>query len=343
MKIKFVLNNCDWKSIPQKIQEIKDFFLPKLNIEIDVQYTYYSNIPFKTVPTSDGSSGKEMAGTTEAVDPEWYDKNVTVLGLGYDMVLFFVSNTDKIGHVTSAGIRTDRDQGPIELTIFGGNEYDHAYNQGVDQGNNFAFFCCHEIAHGLYMLQGGEDNTHKYFYSATPKEFLKELRLPNNASRVDILKKLLHDALELLGLLRKKQAELQITEAPVIETPKPKPDYLTKMCLAIQKHEGWYKGSRSYRNNNPGNLKYIGQQLAIGKDSQGFCIFKSESDGMLALKNMLTSCAKGYSKVYKPDMSLKQFFAIYAPSYDNNDPDLYAKIVATEMDVTTDFQLKELV
>ena len=60
---------------------------------------------------------------------------------------------------------------------------------------------------------------------------------------------------------------------------------LDGFVTAIQKHEGYYEGSRSYRNKNPGNLKYIGQAGSIGKDSGGFAIFGSLEDGRNALKN----------------------------------------------------------
>src|SRR4029079_17524757 len=79
---------------------------------------------------------------------------------------------------------------------------------------------------------------------------------------------------------------------PVPIPPEPKPNLLTKFCLAIQEHEGWLvpgkdypKGSRSYRNNNPGNIKYgdfAKSCGAIRKDDKYFAVFESYLDGFNA-------------------------------------------------------------
>ena len=65
---------------------------------------------------------------------------------------------------------------------------------------------------------------------------------------------------------------------------------LGHLADAIQEHEGWTaphqglpRGSVAYRNNNPGNLKYVGQRSAIGKDERGFAIFPSYDSGRGAL------------------------------------------------------------
>lgn len=112
---------------------------------------------------------------------------------------------------------------------------------------------------------------------------------------------------------------------------------------AIQQHEGWYVGSRSYRNNNPGNIKYVGQSLAVGQDTGGFCIFKTYADGRKCLTDMLTRAATPpVEGKYSPDMTLAQFFAVYAPSSDNNNPDAYATFVAAKIGVTVDTPIKNL-
>lgn len=201
LKIKFVFNNCDWPSIPQKIQEIKNFYAPKFQIEADVFHTTFKNIPFAVTNTLDGSSGVELHGTSEFVEPTWYDKNITSLALAYDMVVFFVSDADKVGHLTSAGIRADNDQGPVEITLFGGKETDHAYNQGVDMGSSFGFFAIHEIAHGIAMMFKIPDNTHKYFYTSDPKRILNDYNFTQNdyvSAKVSWISKALQFILKLL-------------------------------------------------------------------------------------------------------------------------------------------------
>ena len=125
--------------------------------------------------------------------------------------------------------------------------------------------------------------------------------------------------------------------------PNNKAVLLEKMCLAIKTHEGWFKNSRSQRNNNPGNTKYssVGYLAKYGKvkmDKDGFAIFPTYELGWLYLNNLVLEKAKKH-----PTWSLSTFFKEYAPSSDNNDPARYASLVAKAMNVSPfDWQLKEL-
>lgn len=111
-------------------------------------------------------------------------------------------------------------------------------------------------------------------------------------------------------------------------------DYLTLMCRAIRKHEGWYAGSRSWRNNNPGNCKYssvgyLPKYGTVGKDKDGFAIFSSYELGWLYLNNLILEKARKH-----PNWSLVTFFSEYAPASDGNYPASYASIVAQDMGVS---------
>jgi hypothetical protein len=105
---------------------------------------------------------------------------------------------------------------------------------------------------------------------------------------------------------------------------------------SIWRFEGWIpagtdarypKGSRSWRNRNPGNLRPIPGSFAPVDDSN-YRVFDSLSDGWLALINDITVKLAG-SHGLTDDSTLRNFFDIYAPSDDNNDPDKYARQVAT--------------
>lgn len=118
---------------------------------------------------------------------------------------------------------------------------------------------------------------------------------------------------------------------PVIPVDNKK-ELLQKMCLAIKKHEGWYEGSRSWRNNNPGNCRYssvgyLAKYGVVEKDKDNFAIFKDYATGYLYLQNLiLEKCRKN------PNQNLYAFFEVYAPSFEN-DSKHYARIVATAMNV----------
>jgi len=125
-----------------------------------------------------------------------------------------------------------------------------------------------------------------------PYTFTKTLRYGSNGFEVMKLQ-------ERLGIIpadglfgsytRKKVTEFQrscrlvddgIVGPATLKALNQKQSKLDLFCEAIKEHEGWYPGSRSYRNKNPGNIKYIGQKRAVGQDSGGFCIFETYTDGL---------------------------------------------------------------
>lgn len=114
---------------------------------------------------------------------------------------------------------------------------------------------------------------------------------------------------------------------------------IEEWAAAIKEFEGWFVGSRSYRNNNPGNLRWSKYQMDT---DGGFSVFKDYETGWKALIFQLTIAVDGRSKVYKPEDTLHEFFAKYAPSVDNNHPETYAKFVAQKLGVTINTQIKEL-
>ena len=133
---------------------------------------------------------------------------------------------------------------------------------------------------------------------------------------------------------------------PTPEPPKQESPLLEAFCKAIQAHEGWFEGSRSWRNNNPGNIKYgvfARACGATGRDSGGFAIFPDYETGFSALKKLVTNAATGKSALYRPDMTLYEFFSTYAPSSDNNDPDAYAHAVAARVGIDPLLPIRELV
>lgn len=118
-------------------------------------------------------------------------------------------------------------------------------------------------------------------------------------------------------------------------------------CEGIKEHEGWYVGSRSYRNLNPGNIKFVGQKRAVGKDSGGFCIFASYDDGLQELEDLLVRAATSPDTVnYQANMTLLQFFQKYCedlPNTKENEPEIYANKVAKKIGVVVGAPIKNLI
>jgi len=127
---------------------------------------------------------------------------------------------------------------------------------------------------------------------------------------------------------------------------------LDKFIDAIQQFEGYFppckaypKGSLSFRNCNPGNLRYTEYTKSLGgtKGLNGFAAFKTLAAGRKALGQFLKDAAGNKLKAYKGQLTLKQFFAIYAPVTDNNSPSHYALSVAANLGVDPAILIKDLI
>jgi hypothetical protein len=93
---------------------------------------------------------------------------------------------------------------------------------------------------------------------------------------------------------------------------------LDQLAQAIQKVEGYYppgsvvggvsypNGSVAYRNNNPGNLNYVGQAGATGADANGYAIFPDYATGYAALTAQIQLDANR-------GMTLQQLIYSWAP------------------------------
>lgn len=94
------------------------------------------------------------------------------------------------------------------------------------------------------------------------------------------------------------------------------PAQRTALLDAMQKHEGYYPGSRSYRNNNPGNIEYgdfAKAHGATGSDGR-FAIFPDYQSGRNAQEKLLFE-SPGYK-----DLTLGQAINRWAPGSENNVP-----------------------
>lgn len=154
---------------------------------------------------------------------------------------------------------------------------------------------------------------------------------------LDVLKKMI-EKLQQLVALKKKPPEVIADPAP-----DPVPEALSKLdqwALAIQTMEGWFSGSLTWRHNNPGALRF---SIYETDNKNGFSVFPDYEAGFKALKFQLQIAADGRSKIYRPEMTLLEFFKTYAPSSDNNDPENYAKFVAGKLSVPINTQIKTLV
>jgi hypothetical protein len=115
------------------------------------------------------------------------------------------------------------------------------------------------------------------------------------------------------------------------------------MAAAIQNFEGWYSGSRSYRNNNPGNLRWSNPDTipwagAVGLDDADHVVFDSYESGLAALKHQLSLAFSNQSSVYSTSDTLYSFFQKYAEGNQGS----YAESVAAALGVSPNSTLGSL-
>jgi hypothetical protein len=96
--------------------------------------------------------------------------------------------------------------------------------------------------------------------------------------------------------------------------------------MAIRQQEGWFKGSTSERNHNPGNLKASSPNQP--QDNRGFRIFKSDLEGWHALINQVNINMRRGLNLYEFFGGKEGVYPGYANKKSGNDPRAYAEFVA---------------
>lgn len=134
--------------------------------------------------------------------------------------------------------------------------------------------------------------------------------------------------------------EVNATQEIHIIRESDKEDRVYILAKAIESFEGFYAGSVSQRNNNPGNLRYSPMQS--GK-KDGFAYFDTYDKGLEALMYQIALAAEGKSRSYRSDMTLLEFFNTYAPSSDNNQPSVYYNFIIKETGFDRTMKLSQLI
>lgn len=106
------------------------------------------------------------------------------------------------------------------------------------------------------------------------------------------------------------------------------PAAVSAIAAAIQNEEGYYPGSLAYRNNNPGNLAYVGQAGAT-PGAGGFARFSSYQAGYAALENQISlDLNRGYDVNGNPTTTLSELITSWAPPSENNTSAYIANVSA---------------
>lgn len=353
-KILIVANNCQhWTTWPEKMAALRGWFASKVDLAIDLRHTKFDALPYAKYESPDGTEG------WQGIAKDWYDEHIALMAIGYDIVLFVVPLKQWAFENKARGWRADQTFGPVELQI-ACDEHERNFWPNGQVINSFLDYSRHEILHALFMMTGQNDSTHMWWDAGKLENALAEIvfPVPHTTDNIVLYKRIIAWLQRKVASLRKEIAEIEQQNTPPLLPPQPPPPEpplpkitVQQFCKAIEWYEGYYppganpeypNGTLAWRNRNPGNLRYAKQARAIGKDKNGFAVFKTYQDGFGTLVEMVNRAIKGKSTVYSPQMTFQQYFAKYAPPEDNNDPDLYARSVAKRLGVPVTTRINQL-
>jgi hypothetical protein len=122
----------------------------------------------------------------------------------------------------------------------------------------------------------------------------------------------------------------------------------TRLILAMAKVEGYHlpgsvgfpNGSLSYRNKNPGNLRW--SPFEIGKNN-GYSVFESDFMGWYAFYWDIFQKAHGKTRTkLNGESTLEELIYTWAPKEDGNDPKKYTDIVEKESGIDSNTKLNQI-
>lgn len=110
--------------------------------------------------------------------------------------------------------------------------------------------------------------------------------------------------------------------------------YITKTGVRIKRSD---TVSTAWKNNNPGNIRATSSMQWLGAigQSNGWCVFATEQDGINAMKKLLMS--KNYN-----GLTLRGAIYKWAPAKDNNSPERYTQYVSKSANISPDKPMQDI-
>jgi len=170
MKILLLANNLPWKTWDKKIQELKDWWLPEIKLDITLEEVNFTDIPW--IDYTSTNNGQKYKG----IEPAWYDTNITLPAVkrGFDCVMFTVGEKDWADRRVE-GWNTTNNLGIHEIQILGRENAKYNFQGKRYEGDQWFNIARHELSHAIYRSRGITDNTHKWWEVGNLAEIKKEL------------------------------------------------------------------------------------------------------------------------------------------------------------------------
>jgi hypothetical protein len=349
LKVILIANACQWVSWADKIAAIKAFYAPLVELQIDIKYTDFQDIPLGSYPgsvTVFGPNGTtDVPGTDLEIDQTWFNDNIGPLITGYDIAVFQAANVAATG--LPLGIKFEELNGTWCAETFVPAE-DNVYvlpplpgaSIGVNLGNEAIIDIEHEISHALYSIAGQTDNTHLYFYANNFARVLTDIKLPNQSALISLYQNVIADLQSELGIIKQQQSTAdmepsQTAQAPAGATQTPtttEPSFPAKIVSwanIIAQEEGAVAEL-----NNPGNLGYASLTQSWGaiqgpaKGDGGYLAqFPTYEAGYTALCNFLVLGCEDQLADFHNARTLAAFTNVYA----DNPPTGYLDVIVEAM------------
>jgi len=166
MKILILKNKQDWKSWDTKVQSIRDWFSPAIDLKIDTKKVSFSKFKWIDVKSSDNKDIK-------VVDRDFM-YNFYVENPGYDCI---VLSTGKAWKALPVEGYHEQIKGK-HFIAFNAVSEKGSYNfLGVPyEGGKWFNIMRHELCHFIYEVQGKLDRTHTHWNSGDLSKVLPELK-----------------------------------------------------------------------------------------------------------------------------------------------------------------------
>lgn len=199
MKVLIIANNQKWKSWDKKIQSIKDWFAPAVNLEITLVHEKFTCVPFEEYGVFDNQSRKGVSKT-------WFNENITKKYPGYDVAILSMRIKDW------GGFPVEGWQWDGKCIALASDEKGFYNFKGVKyEGEKWFNIVRHELSHALYTIQGKVDRTHFHWDSGDLSKVLPELKF--GTSTVTITRNQ-DDGVQTLGTLEYEGFKCNTLERP---------------------------------------------------------------------------------------------------------------------------------
>lgn len=306
MKIFCILNNVDEKKAIEYLGKAREIIQSKLNLD----FNWYFEFIDEPIEFTNFWAGKMLK--------EYHTNRWNTNAIGCHSILYFYNTTEQ-GVFNVSYIKEGRPQSQVVLQ-------NHSLTPEI---------IAHELTHNIFLNLREKGI---YLTDELDKGGVEDRLqlLKDNLKKFIGFERIISEPLPIDGKIDKLEKIKEALQSFVNYIQGLRP--LKDLGIAMSQMEGYpIFGSRAYRNNNPLNIRYIGQSLAIGGDNDNFAIFRTPEDGWEACFNDLKLKITGKSSTgLNGESTIEQLIRTWSET----DQEEYLKYVCDKLKIQKDFKIK---